>query len=132
MTRLTRLLLLSLTLAAQNAAFTKGRTHYAAAIISDAWTKDGAAPEDESLTFDIIFKPRDADGLERRMLDIAHRQSNWLSEVEIASYIAPTADAKANVETALKKLEPNSMTYSRNRDTLIVTTTVEKAAKVCS
>ena len=129
MTRLIPLLLLSFTLAGRNA---KGRTHHAPAIISDAWTKDGTAPGGKSLTFDIIFKPRDAAGLEQRMLDIAHGQSKWLSEDEIASYIAPTADAKANVETAIRELEPNNMTYSRNRDTLTVTTTVEKAAKVCS
>jgi tripeptidyl-peptidase-1 len=131
MAPLTRLLFLSLSLAVANAVpSTSGRTEYAPRVIPAVWTKVGSAPANKPLTFDFIFSPRDAVGLEARMLEIAHSQSAWLSEEEVANYIAPSADVKASVEAAITELGANSMKYSRNGDTLTVTTTVGKAAKV--
>ena len=86
------------------------------------------APGDKSLTFDIIFNTRDADRLEQHLLEIVHHQSKWLSEEEIASYIAPSADVKTTVELAIKGLEPLNMLYSRDGGALTITTAIAKVA----
>ena len=130
---MTRLFLLCLSLVVAIAAHgTRGRTLYAPKAIPAAWENIGPAPDNRSLTFDIILKPRDGSGLQQRMLEIVRSQSRWLTEDEIASYIAPRADVKATVGLAIKGLEANNLTWSRNGDTLRVRTTVGKAAKVYS
>lgn len=131
LTHLLILLLLSLSLAVTSAASSAGgRTQYAPRVIPAVWQKVGSAPPNKPLTFDFIFAPRDAAGLEERMLEIAHSQSAWLSEGEIASYVAPSANVKAIVEAAITELGADSMKYSRNGGTLTVATTIGKASTV--
>lgn len=125
------LLLLSLSLAVANAAPSiKGRTQYAPSVIPSVWKQIGNAPADKSITFDLIFQPKDTAGLEERMLEISNSKSAWLTEEEIASYIAPSDDIKTIVEAAVKAGGADSFSYSRNGDTMSVTTTIAKAAKV--
>lgn len=145
MARLSQLLLLAVSIVYANA----GKTQYGPRVIPNIWKAGAAAPASGAISFDLIFAPKDAAGLEARMLEIALApgEKSWLSEEEIASYIAPSDDAKAAVEAAIKDL--GSFTYSRNGislflpkrsrsvvdkinlgDTLTVKTTVEKAASV--
>lgn len=131
MARLAQLLLLSLSVSFVSAApATSGRTQYAPSVIPSVWKKVGSAPASKAITFDFIFAPKDTAGLEERMLEIANSQSEWLTEEEIASYIAPSDEAKATVETAVKAMGATGLKYSRNGDTLTVTTTIAEAAKV--
>lgn len=133
MARLIYLLFLSLPLVIANAAArASGRTQYAPRNIPHPWKNIGDAPANKPLTFDLIFAPRDAAGLEERMLGIARSQSAWMSEEEIAAYIAPSPEVKATVEAAIKKLGATNVKSSRNGGTLTVTTTVATAAKVYS
>lgn len=133
MHRLPTLLLLSLSaLVASAAPSVGGRTQYAPKVIPSIWKKGIAAPTTGELTFDLIFTPKDAAGLETKMTEIAQNHQEWLSEEEIATYIAPSDDAKAAVEAALQGIGADSFTYSRNGDTLTVTTSIAKAAQVSS
>lgn len=109
-----------------------GRTQYAPSVIPSVWTKLGAAQPSNSLSFTLVFNPVDASGLEERMTQIALSRGEWLTEDEVSSYFAPSADAKSTVETALKAIGATDFTYSAIGDKLTVTTTVEKAAEVSS
>lgn len=133
MARMARLLWLCLPLAVAIAApRTCGRTLYAPKAIPATWENLGPAPDNASLTFNIILKPRDDSGLQQRMLEVVRSQSRWLTEDEIAGYIAPSADVKAIVGLAIKELVADNLTWTRNGDTLRVRTTVGNAAKVYS
>lgn len=115
MARLSQLILLAVSVVYVNAApRSAGKTQYGPRVIPNIWKAGAAAPASGDLTFDLIFAPKDAAGLEERMLEIATApgEKSWLSEEEIASYIAPSDDAKAAVEAAIKDL--GSYTYSRN------------------
>lgn len=127
MARSSWLLLLSLSASLVSAA---PRTQYAPSVIPPVWTKVGDAPASMPITFDLIFTPKDAAGLEQRMLEISDSDSSWLTEEEIASYIVPSDEEKATVETAVKAMGATDLSYSRNGDTLTITTTIEQAAKV--
>jgi len=133
MARMARLLLLCLPLAVAIAApGTRGRTLYAPKAIPATWENLGPAPDNAPLTFNIILKPRDDSGLQQRMLEVVRNQSRWLTEDEIAGYIAPSADVKAIIGLAIKELVADNLTWTRNGDTLRVRTTVGNAAKVYS
>ncbi|KAF8320678.1 subtilisin-like protein [Clavulina sp. PMI_390] len=108
---------------------TAGRVHSAPANIPTVWKKGTTAPTSKSITFDLIFKPRDAAGLEARMLEIAESKSAWMTEGEIASYIVPSDAEKATVETALRGMGAAGFSYSRNGDTLTVTSTIGQASE---
>ncbi|KAF8320677.1 subtilisin-like protein [Clavulina sp. PMI_390] len=108
---------------------TAGRVHSAPASIPTVWQKGTAAPTSKSITFNLIFKSRDAAGLEARMLEIAESKSAWMTEDEIASYIVPSDAEKATVETTLKNMGATGFSYSRNGDTLTVTSTIGQASK---
>lgn len=133
MARLSTVLLLSISaLLASAAPSPSGRTQYGPKVIPNIWKKGAAAPKTGDLTFDLIFSPKDTAGLEAKMTEIALNQGEWLSEEEIASYIAPSDDARATVEAALKAAGVDSYSYSRNGDTLTVKTSIAKAANVSS
>lgn len=105
-----------------------GRTQKAPASIPAAWKALGDAPGSEAITFTLVFEPRDNAGLTARMEQIALTRSAWLTEEEVASYVAPTAEAKAAVDAAIKGIGATGV-YSRQGDHVAVTTTVEKAAQ---
>lgn len=107
-----------------------GRTQYAPSVIPAVWKKIGAAKTSDSLSFTLVFNPVNPSGLEERMTQIALSRGEWLSQDEVATYFAPSADAKTAVETALKAIGATDLTYSAIGDKLTVTTTVEKAAEV--
>lgn len=128
---LTRLLLLYLSADFASAVPTmNGRTQYAPSVLPSVWTQIDVAPTSNLITFDLIFAPRDPIGLEERMLKVVRTRSAWLTEEAIASYIAPSNDTKAIVEASVKAMGAKNLTYSRNLDTLTVTSTIAQAAKV--
>ncbi|KAF8320754.1 family S53 protease [Clavulina sp. PMI_390] len=130
MAPLSRLALLCLFSVVVNAApASTGRVHPAASAIPSTWKKGNPAPVSASISFDLIFAPKDAPGLEARMLEIAGSKSAWLTEEEIASYIVPSDANKAVVEAALKGIGATGLTYSRNGDTLSVTSNIDQASK---
>ncbi|KAF8308704.1 subtilisin-like protein [Clavulina sp. PMI_390] len=130
MARLSQLALLLAYVAAVTAApATSGRVHAAPSVIPSMWKQGAAAPAAKTISFDLIFAPKDVAGLEARMLEISNSKSAWMTEEEIAAYIVPSNEDKAAVETALKGIGATDLTYSRNGDTLTVTTTIAQASK---
>lgn len=65
-----------------------------------------------------------------RMEKIAAEHSAWLSEDDLATYIAPTDEAKAAVQAAIAELGATIVSTSAAGDKVTVSTTVEKASKV--
>lgn len=104
------------------------RTHYAPQHIPSAWSKVGAAPAADSLEFTFVLEG-DYAGLTSRMEQIAASQSEWLTEDELASYIAPSADAKTAIDAAIKELGATVVSTSPAGDKVTVSTTVEAASK---
>lgn len=111
---------------------TSGRTQYAPSVIPSVWKKLGAAKASDTLSFTLVFNPANASGLEERMTQIALSHGEWLSQDEVATYFAPSADVKNSVESALKAIGASDFTYSALGDKLTVTTTVDQAAEVHS
>lgn len=109
---------------------TSGRTQYAPSVIPSVWKKLGAAKASDTLSFTLVFNPANASGLEERMTQIALSHGEWLSQDEVATYFAPSADVKNSVESALKAIGASDFTYSALGDKLTVTTTVDQAAEV--
>jgi tripeptidyl-peptidase-1 len=64
------------------------------------------------------------------MTQIALSRSAWLSQEEVAGFIAPSAEATTAVENAVNALGATGLTYSSIGDKLTLTTTVEKASQV--
>lgn len=133
MARFAQLLaLVSSVVLASAAPAAQGIKQYAPKAIPSIWKKLGAAPAHDTLTFTLVFGARDAQGLEERMTEIALSHGEWLTHDEVASYIAPSDDAKATVEAALKSIGASGLSYSAIGDKLTVTTTVDQAAEVSS
>lgn len=132
MARFAQLLALAATISLVSAApAATGVKQYAPKVIPAVWKKLGAAPTEKPITFTVVFGARDAQGLEERMTDIALSHGDWLTQDEVSTYIAPSADAKAAVEAALKSIGATDFSYSAIGDKLTVTTTVDQAAEVC-
>lgn len=105
------------------------RTHYAPSHIGADWKHVGSSVPSDAIEFTFVLEG-DYEGLTARMEKIAAEHSAWLSEDELATYIAPSADAKAAVQAAIKELGASTVSTSPSGDKVTVSTTVEKAAQV--
>lgn len=107
------------------------RTHYAPSHIGSAWKHIGGPVASAPIEFTFVLEG-DYEGLTARMEKIAADHSAWLSEDELATYVAPSDDAKAAVQAAIKELGATTIATSDAGDKVTVSTTVEKASQVSS
>lgn len=105
------------------------RTHHAPEHISADWKQVGNADSSASIEFTFVLEG-DYDGLTEKMEKIAAEHSAWLTEEELATFVAPSDDAKTVVEAAIKELGATKIATSTAGDKVTVSTTVEKASKV--
>ena len=107
-----------------------GRTLYAPTAISSKWTHLGSSVSTEALEFTFILKSKDYAGLSAKMEEIALARSEWLTQEQLAEYVAPTDEAVAAVNAAIHSFGGSIVSKSVTGDKITVSTTVGAAAKV--
>lgn len=110
-----------------------GRSYKAPKVIPSVWSQGGAAKASAPLIFTFALNSeRDSNELDAKIASIAmDPNAQWLTKEELATYVAPSASAKATVEAAIKSMRGASFSYSSLGDKVTVQTTVDEAAKVC-
>lgn len=110
---------------------TIGRRATAPQSIPSIWKPIGSALGSAPLTFTLVLHPaQDSSILDAKIAQIAaDHNTQWLTQEELATYVAPSADAKAAVENAVQAIGA-TLKYSALGDKVSVTTTVAQASKV--
>lgn len=122
---------LALSSVAYGVPSTIGRRASAPQSIPSIWKPVGSALGSAPLTFTLVLHPaQDPSILDTKLTQIAtDPNTQWLSQEELSSYVAPSADAKAAVENAVQAIGA-TFEYSTLGDKVTVTTTVTQASKV--
>lgn len=104
-------------------------THHAPEFISPEWKEVGKAAPASLVNFTIYLKS-DYNKLTERMEAIAAEHSSWLSDDELAAYVAPSPEAIAAVEAAIGEMDATESARSLAGDAITISASVEKVSKV--